>query len=162
MLKLKKPVRFPFLDFSTLADREFQCREDVRLNARLAPTVYLGVRALRWHAGAFSLAAPEELPAPGLTVDWLVLMRRLPEQRMLHRMISEGRVTDADVDSLVALLGRFYRDALVLPVATAAYGLSQLRMRSRWSTVDRSAPAGRSVHPIGRAAVEQTHPPLHR
>ena len=121
VLKLKKPVRFPFLDFSTLADREFQCREEVRLNARLAPSVYLGVRALQWHEGAFSLAAPEQLPAPGRTVDWLVLMQRLPEQRMLHRLISEGRVTDADVDALVALLGRFYRCALTLPVAAEAY-----------------------------------------
>ena len=121
VLKLKKPVRFPFLDFSTLADREFQCREEVRLNARLAPGVYLGVRALQWHAGAFALVAPEQLPAPGRTVDWLVLMRRLPEQRMLHRMIVEGRVVDADIDALVALLGRFYRSTLTLPVATAEY-----------------------------------------
>jgi aminoglycoside phosphotransferase family enzyme len=121
VLKLKKPVRFPFLDFSTLADRELQCREEVRLNARLAPGVYMGVRALQWHAGAFALVAPEQLPAPGRTVDWLVLMRRLPEQTMLHRLIAEGRVVDADVDALVALLGRFYRSALRLPMSSAEY-----------------------------------------
>jgi uncharacterized protein len=121
VLKLKKPVRFPFLDFSTLADREFQCREEVRLNARLAPGVYLGVRALQWHAGAFALVAPEQLPAPGRTVDWLVLMRRLPQQRMLHRLIAQRQVVDADIDALVALLGRFYRGALTLPVTTAEY-----------------------------------------
>lgn len=121
VLKLKKPVRFPFLDFSTLADREFQCREEVRLNARLAPGVYLGVRALQWQAGAFAVVAPEQLPAPGQTVDWLVLMRRLPEQRMLHRLIAEGQVVDTDINALVALLGRFYRSALTLPVASGEY-----------------------------------------
>ena len=46
VLKLKKPVRTGFLDFSTLAAREFNCREEVRLNLRLAPGVYLGVLPL--------------------------------------------------------------------------------------------------------------------
>src|SRR5512140_1441390 len=47
VLKLKKPVRQPFLDFTTLAAREANCREEVRLSARLAPGVYLGVLALQ-------------------------------------------------------------------------------------------------------------------
>jgi len=53
VFKLKKPARFPFLDFTTLESREFYCREEVRLNARLAPGVYLGVVALLWHEGFF-------------------------------------------------------------------------------------------------------------
>jgi aminoglycoside phosphotransferase family enzyme len=121
VLKLKKPVRFPFLDFSTLAAREFQCHEEVRLNARLAPGVYLGLRALQWDRGTFALVAPERLPAPGQTVDWLVLMRRLPEQRMLDRLIAEGKVVQADIDALVARLGHFYRGASALPIATTEY-----------------------------------------
>lgn len=111
VLKLKKPVRFPYLNFSTLHARELNCREEVRLNTRLAPGVYLGLRALQWHHGAFALLPPEALPAPGHTVDWLVLMRRLPEDRMLHRLAAQGRVHDADVDALLARIGPFYRDA---------------------------------------------------
>jgi aminoglycoside phosphotransferase family enzyme len=121
VLKLKKPVRFAFLDFSTLAAREFNCREEVRLNARLAPGVYLGLRALQWHEGSLSLVAPERLPAPGTTVDWLVLMRRLPAARMLNRLIAEGAVGDAEIDGLGALLARFYRAAAPLRVAPADY-----------------------------------------
>src|SRR5512132_1393960 len=55
VLKLKKPVRQPFLDFTTLAAREANCREEVRLNARLAPGVYLGVLALQWGTDGFAL-----------------------------------------------------------------------------------------------------------
>lgn len=121
VLKLKKPVRFPFLDFSTLAARAHYCHEEVRLNARLAPGIYLGVRALQWHRGSLCLLAPERLPASGQTVDWLVLMRRLPEGRMLHRLIAEGRVETVDIEPLVTLLGRFYRDAMTWPVPGDEY-----------------------------------------
>jgi aminoglycoside phosphotransferase family enzyme len=121
VLKLKKPVRFPFLDFSTIAAREFHCREEVRLNARLAPGVYLGVRALQWHDGGFVLLPTERLAAPGQTVDWVVLMRRLPEDRMLSSLIARGRVGTDDVDGLIALLGRFYREAMTLPISGEEY-----------------------------------------
>ncbi|MEM8752705.1 MAG: hypothetical protein AAGF90_06990 [Pseudomonadota bacterium] len=49
VFKLKKPVRFPFLDFRRLADRERFVREEVRLNRRLAPSVYLGLRLIQVH-----------------------------------------------------------------------------------------------------------------
>lgn len=75
--KLKKPVCLPFLDSRSLQDTAFFCHEDVWLNARLAPGVYLGVVTLQWYEGRFALVPEVELPAPGQTVDWLVLMRRL-------------------------------------------------------------------------------------
>lgn len=123
--KLKKPVRFPFLDFSTLKAREFYCREEVRLNRRLAPGVYLGLMALQWREGAFSLV-PEarlQLPAaaPGETVDWLVCMQRLPADRMFNQLIAQGRVTPADIDALVAVLGAFYRAAPAVALSPNDY-----------------------------------------
>ena len=117
VLKLKKPVRLPYLDFSTVQAREFDCREEVRLNARLAPGVYLGLRALQWHQGCFALLPPQALPAPGHTVDWLVLMRRLPDARMLHRLAGQGLVQESEVDELLARLGAFYRDATRVAVS---------------------------------------------
>lgn len=108
--KLKKPVRFPFLDFTTLKAREFYCREEVRLNRRLAPGVYLGLMALQWREGSFSLLPEARLQLPaGETVDWLVCMQRLPANRMLHQLIAQGGVTPADIDALVTVLGAFYR-----------------------------------------------------
>lgn len=111
VFKLKKAVCFPFLDFTTLQAREFYCQEEVRLNVRLAPGVYLGVVALQWHDGAFTLVPSTQLPAPGETQDWLVLMRRLPlHQTLLHR-IHKHRVSAGDLEALVSLLGAFYKGA---------------------------------------------------
>ena len=62
VLKLKKPVRFPFLDFSTLRAREFYCREELRLNARLAPGVYLGLMALQATGTGLALVPEARLP----------------------------------------------------------------------------------------------------
>lgn len=125
--KLKKPVRFPFLDFTTLTAREFYCREEVRLNRRLAPGVYLGLMALQWHDGVFELQ-PEaqarlQTPAnsPGDTVDWLVCMRRLPGDRMLDQLITQGRVAPEDIDALIAVLGAFYRSAPVVALSPEDY-----------------------------------------
>jgi len=111
VLKLKKAVRYPFLDFSTLAAREASCREEVRLNLRLAPGVYRGLMALQWNDGRFELVPEEVAGANGRTVEWLVWMRRLPGARMLDRLIAEDRVEPAEVDALAVVLVAFYRGA---------------------------------------------------
>lgn len=121
VLKLKKPVRHEFLDFSTLQAREFYCREEIRLNARLAPGIYLDVLALQWHHGSFALLHSRQLPAPGRTVDWLVLMRRLPARHMLDQRIASGEVTAADIDALLGVLVDFYGRAPALAVDPTEY-----------------------------------------
>ena len=121
VLKMKKPLRSPLLDFSTLAARERNCREEIRLNRRIAPQVYLGLLALQWHDGRLALVPEERLPAPGVTLDWLVLMRRLPHERMLDRMIADGRLQPAHVDAVIALLADFYRRAPRTRLSADAY-----------------------------------------
>ncbi len=111
--KLKKPVRFPYLDFSTLARREAACRAELRLNRRLAPNVYLEVVPLTQSGGALSIGGT------GAPVDWLVLMQRLDERLMLDHMIDAAHVGKVQLDRLVATLARFYRaaaPALLSPV----------------------------------------------
>lgn len=103
--KLKKPVRFPYLDFSTLERREQACRTELRLNRRLAPDIYLDVLPLTASAGALRLGG-ERTP-----VDWLVVMRRLDERFMLDRLIADGQVTVRQLDRLIEVLARFYRTA---------------------------------------------------
>ena len=110
-LKLKKPVRYPFLDFSTVDAREADAREELRLNRRLAPQVYLDVLALKWRDGQFALVPSHALPAPGTTVDWIVLMQRLPDESMLDRLVAHGAVQDWQIDLLAVTLAQFYRDA---------------------------------------------------
>jgi len=101
--KLKKPVRYPFLDFSTLAARESSCRAEVQLNERLATGVYRGVLALTCESdGRLRLGGRGEV------VDWLVHMRRLPRERMLDRLIVERRLQAHDLVPLAGRLAAFY------------------------------------------------------
>jgi aminoglycoside phosphotransferase family enzyme len=110
--KMKKAVRYPFLDFSTLRARELDCREELRLNTRLAPGVYRGLLALLWQPGGGLALVPEDrLPAGARVLDWLVLMRRLPAARMLDRLVAEDGVAATDIDALVGVLTAFYRRA---------------------------------------------------
>lgn len=104
--KLKKPVKYPFLDFSTLARRRFFCGEELRLNRRLAPQTYLGTVALRCdRSGVLSLGND---PRRGRVVDWLVEMRRLPDEDMLDTRIADGRLRRDDVIVLGDRLAEFY------------------------------------------------------
>jgi aminoglycoside phosphotransferase family enzyme len=104
--KLKKPVRFEFLDFSTLEHRHHDCLEEVRLNRRLAPEVYLGVTPL-----TVDTAGQLHLGGKGEPVDWLVKMQRLPRESMLDHAIAAGRVDEAGVRAFAQMLAGFYRHA---------------------------------------------------
>lgn len=103
--KLKKPVRFPYLDFSTLARRETACRAELRLNRRLAPKVYIKVASL--------LATPRGLSIgeDGKVVDWLIVMWRLDESQTLECTILDDRVEPWQLDRLATTLVNFYRRA---------------------------------------------------
>ena len=100
--KLKKPVKFPYLDFSTLERREAACRAELRLNRRLAADVYLGVVPLTQTAHGPSLSEK------GQIVDWLVIMHRLDEERMLDHRIAARSIDVAKVDQLCSVLAQFY------------------------------------------------------
>ena len=113
--KLKKPVQMPFLDYSTAERRRHFCREEVRLNSRFAPDVYLGVQAVAPRDGELGLAAED---APG-AVDYVVVMRRLDEDATLERLVERG-AADA---SLAARIGR----------AVAAIHMTAERTPGYWS-----------------------------
>lgn len=101
--KLKKPVRLPHLDFSTLARREAACRAEFALNQRLAPDVYQGVTPLTRARAGLALGGPGEV------VDWLVRMTRLDETRTLESQLLAGHGDGLNLDGLADLLVRFYR-----------------------------------------------------
>lgn len=115
--KMKKPVAYPPLfDLRTLAARERDARAELRVNRRFAPEVYLGLLAVVRDDGGLSLQCEEALPAPGRIVDWLVRMRRLPADRMLDRMIADGRVEPEHVEAVARSLAGYYRDAPPLAI----------------------------------------------
>jgi aminoglycoside phosphotransferase family enzyme len=114
--KLKKPVRHAFLDFSTLDARKAHCEEELRLNRRLAPDVYLDVVALTAD-GAGRLAVAGD----GEPVEWLVKMRRLPRERMLDVALGRGAVRDEDVAAIAATLAGFYQGLPAIAMSLAEY-----------------------------------------
>lgn len=107
VFKLKKPVRLPFLDFSTLELRKHDCDEEVRLNRRLAPDVYLGVVPVR--ATAEGLKVGEHLSGP--TVDWVVEMARLPDEAMYLSRMERDVLTVAQVEKLASRVADFHWQA---------------------------------------------------
>ncbi len=108
--KIKKPVHFAFLDCSRLADRFLYCCEEVRLNARLSPRVYLGVFAIVKRADSFVLG-PEVAAEHPEAVEYAVKMRRLPEDRMLDRLLAKGQVDDAWIGAIAARVAEFHASA---------------------------------------------------
>jgi uncharacterized protein len=110
--KIKKPVRFAFLDASTLARRHQLCLDEVRLNRRLAPDVYLGIVPILRRGGELVLGAESDGAAEaGAAVEWAVRMRRLDEATMLDRMVSRGAVSPAQMRAIAARLTAFHRAA---------------------------------------------------
>ncbi|MBK8978015.1 MAG: AAA family ATPase [Planctomycetes bacterium] len=103
--KLKKAVRLPFVDFSSLAQREVACRDELRLNRRLAPDVYLAVLPLRRTPAGLRLGS-DDRTAP--IVDWAVAMRRLPAERMLDRLLAERAVEPAAIRDLARRIATFH------------------------------------------------------
>lgn len=113
--KVKKPVRFRFLDFSTLARRRHFCAEEVRLNRRLAADVYLGVVGIRPAASGFALCAADDPEVCEVAVH----MRRLPQAWLLPGLLARGAVTNATLDAIVDRLAAFHRDAEAVAAADA-------------------------------------------
>lgn len=103
--KIKKPVDLGFLNFTTLDRRRFYCEEEVRLNRRLCPDVYLGVVKIRESGAGLSFQGD------GKIIEYAVKMRRLPEGRMLHRLLREDRVGEDDVRRISAKIAEFHKNA---------------------------------------------------
>jgi aminoglycoside phosphotransferase family enzyme len=114
--KLKKPVRYDYLDLSAPDARRRNCEEEVRLNRYLAPDVYLGVASL-----TLNVQGELQLAGKGEPIDWLVRMRRLPADRMLDRAIADRTVNGAETRKVGELLARFYKQAPPVAMTTSEY-----------------------------------------
>lgn len=107
--KLKRPVDLGFLDFRTLEARRHACEEEVRLNRRLAPDVYLGVEPVRRTAGGHAVVGS------GPIVDWAVRMRRLPDQYSAAALLADGRLDAELLARLAQRLAAFFAAARPTP-----------------------------------------------
>jgi aminoglycoside phosphotransferase family enzyme/predicted kinase len=103
--KIKKAVRLPFVDYSTLERRRHFCEEEVRLNQRLAGGMYLGVSKVT------GTPARPAMDGDGDTLDYAVRMRRFDAGSLFSEKLEAGTLGEADVDEFAALLGRFHEAA---------------------------------------------------
>ncbi|MDI3341159.1 MAG: AAA family ATPase [Sphaerobacter sp.] len=107
--KIKKPVNFGFLDFSTLERRHFFCREEIRLNRRLSQGVYLDV------VPVVEVAERLQFFGEGPVVEYAVKMNRLPDHQMLNYLVRTDQVDERVFPALAERLSRFYREAATGP-----------------------------------------------
>jgi len=104
--KIKKPVDFGFLDFTTLEKRRHFCEEELRLNRRLSPDIYLGVVPLcRAADGSYNLRGNGEV------VEYAVKMKRMPAERMMSLMLERGEVSEAQIDAIAERVAQFHGEA---------------------------------------------------
>jgi hypothetical protein len=103
VIKLKKPVNFGFLDYTTLEKRLKACEDEVRLNRRLCPDTYIGVGGIIEIGGQIRFSG-----RTGKIVDYCVRMKRLPEDRMLDRIVANNTVTEAVIERVAAQLCEFH------------------------------------------------------
>ncbi len=100
--KIKKPVDFGFLDFSTLDKRKFYCEEEVRLNSRMSSDVYLEIVPIYRTSGGLSFSGT------GDPSEYAVKMRQLDDRWFMKRMLEEGSVDKEQIDRIVEVLCDFY------------------------------------------------------
>ncbi len=103
--KVKKPVDFGFLDFSTLEKRREFSHAELRLNQRLCPDIYIEVVPLTSEHGKF------ELNGKGEVVEWVLVMRRMPEEGLMNRLLDQDLIGRKDIQEIVNRLVPFYASA---------------------------------------------------
>lgn len=108
--KVKKPVHFEFLDYSTAERRKRMCEQEVALNRRLAPGIYLGVRSIVRSRDGFELAAPERRDA----LEYVVEMRRFDEAHTLASCLARHAVGAEELRNVGGLIAAFHARARVV------------------------------------------------
>ncbi len=104
--KIKRPVKFSFLDYSSLSLRKHYCKEEVRLNRRLSD-IYLEVDTV------VDTGSDLGVGLKGKTIDYAVVMHRLDPDRQMHTLLQKGLVTKNEVQKLAVMLANFHKYAEV-------------------------------------------------
>lgn len=127
--KIKKAVHFDFLDFSSLHARRFYCEEELRLNRRLAPALYLDVQAITG-----SIDAPQ-LSGPGEAIEYALHMRAFSQASLWSARAAGGAITAQEIDQLAANLARFHQQAPAAP-AGCQWGMPEVLLASANDILD--------------------------
>lgn len=140
--KLKKDVKFDFLDFSTLEKRLFYCQEEVRLNQRLSTHLYVGILPIYYDGQVLRFEKEGEI------VDYVVQMRRLSEEGLLINQIKSSDFQESQLDLLVNLLLNFYKNTPSSPEIAAFGSAASIRNTMLEITADFGEYTGQTLTPL--------------
>lgn len=105
--KVKKPVNFGFLDFSTLGKRKYYCQKEVELNRRLSKDIYLDVLPIIFDGQKHILGANS-----GEVVEYAVKMRRIPDEKLMKSVFKRGELTEDHLKKTAGVLAVFHSNAI--------------------------------------------------
>ena len=108
--KIKKPVNFGFLDFSTLEKRKHYCHQEIELNRRLSKDIYLDILPIIFDGQKHLLGADS-----GEVVEYAVKMRRIPDESLMKSVFGGGELTGNHLKKIVRVLAEFHSNALRTP-----------------------------------------------
>lgn len=131
--KIKKPLNLGFLDFSTLEKRRWCCEEELRLNCRLAPQIYLDVVSITGSAAAPRMAGA------GQAIEYAVRMRQFPQESLASALLASGSLLPQHVESLAATLAAFHQTAPATN-ADSRLGTPQLILDAALQNFDQLSP----------------------
>jgi len=103
--KIKKPVNFGFLDFSTLKKRYYYCHQEIMLNRRLSKDTYIDVLPIRYDGKNYRMTGQ------GRIVEYAVKMKRLPEKMLMKSMFFQDTLTDKHLEKIAKVIARFHQTA---------------------------------------------------
>jgi uncharacterized protein len=147
--KVKKPVNFGFLDFTTLEKRRHFCRQEVALNSRFSKGLYLDVVSIYRGPSGINLAGE------GTEIEVAVLMRRVPESRLMIKMLHEDRITPEFLDRLADRLAYFHSKAETGP-HISGFGSPVVIFHNLQENFDQTAPyIGRTIDPDTHVTVSR-------
>ena len=104
--KVKKPVDFGFLDFSTLEKRQYYCQQEVALNRRLSQDIYLDVFPVMFDGKTHTLKQ-----GAGVVVEYGVKMRRIPDDRLMKSVFNRNELSDRHLEKIARVLAEFHLNA---------------------------------------------------
>jgi aminoglycoside phosphotransferase family enzyme len=139
--KVKKPVDFGFLDYTTLPKRQFYCQKEIELNRRLCPAAYLSVVPVTNDNGRIGIGGK------GRIEEYAVKMRRLPYEAMMDVLLAENKVTVEMVAGVAATLAEFHKKAITNDTISAFGGIDTVTQNAEENFTQTEKYIGTTIAP---------------
>jgi aminoglycoside phosphotransferase family enzyme len=107
--KIKKPIKYPFLDFSTIEKRKYYCEKELELNRRFSEDLYIDVQPVMESQGQIYIGNN-----PGKTIDYAVKMKKLDRKRQMDILLRNNGVSEEDIRKLAKKIADFHKTARII------------------------------------------------